>query len=326
MSKNILVVGGAGYIGSHACKALFEAGYNPIVFDNLSTGHRDAIKWGEFFEGDMTNMDSLKSCFSKYDISAVMHFAAASLVAESVQDPLKYYRNNVSGAINLLLVMQEFAVNKIIFSSTAAVYGEKHTKPISETDTKSPINPYGKSKLMIEDILDDVSSAYGIRSIRFRYFNAAGADSSAEIGERHNPETHLIPLVLKAALKKRDNISVFGTDYPTDDGSAVRDYIHVTDLIAAHLLGLQHLLQNNEIKTEVFNLGSGVGSSVLQIIATATDIVDQEIPTLYGNRREGDPAILVASPNKAKLELNWQTSEYSSLENIIKTALKFEEK
>ncbi|MFV0431998.1 MAG: UDP-glucose 4-epimerase GalE [Alphaproteobacteria bacterium] len=317
MNKNIIVFGGAGYIGSHACKALKLAGYNPIVFDNLATGHEWAIQWGDFFKGDINNINNIEEAFKKYEPIAVMHFAAASLVGESVNEPLKYYQNNVSGTINILHMMKKYNVKYIVFSSTAAVYGEPEVTPIKEDLPQMPINPYGRSKLMIEHILDDVQKAHGIQSVRFRYFNAAGADLDGTIGEAHEPETHLIPRVLMAAAKDEDHIKLFGTDYPTEDGTAVRDYIHVTDLIDAHILGLQYLENGGD--TTVFNLGTSHGFSVAEIINATKRATNHEIKVVETPRRAGDPAILIADNKKAKDILGWEL-KHSDIDTVLRSA------
>lgn len=317
MNKNIIVFGGAGYIGSHACKALKQAGYNPIVFDNLSTGHAWAIKWGDFVEGDINKISDIDKAFKQYEPIAVMHFAAASLVGESVEDPLKYYQNNVSGTINILQMMRKYHIKYIVFSSTAAVYGEPDEIPIKEDLPQNPINPYGRSKLMIENILDDVQKAYGIQSVRFRYFNAAGADLDGEIGEAHEPETHLIPRVLMAAAQDEDNIKLFGTDYPTEDGTAVRDYIHVNDLVNAHILGVQYLEKGGE--TTVFNLGTSNGFSVAEIITATKRATNHDIKVVECPRRAGDPAVLIADNHKAKEVLKWKL-EHSDIDTVLRSA------
>lgn len=317
MNKNIIVFGGAGYIGSHACKALKKAGYNPITFDNFVTGHPWAVKWGDVVKGDINHIEDIRKAFEQYKPLAVMHFAAASLVGESVENPLKYYQNNVGGSLNILQVMNEFKVKYIVFSSTAAVYGEPTQTPISEELEKAPINPYGRSKLMVENILDDCAAAYDIRSVRFRYFNAAGADIDGEIGEAHEIETHLIPRVLMAAAKDEDHIKMFGTDYPTEDGTAIRDYIHVDDLVNAHVLGVKYL--ENDGSTTVFNLGTNQGFSVAQIIEAAQRATNHDIKIVESPRRDGDPAILVADNQKAKDVLDWQLKN-SDIDTVLRSA------
>ena len=314
---NILVVGGAGYIGSHMCKYLAENKYTPVVLDNLIYGHREAVKWGPFIEGAMDNRDILDKIFTDYEIAAVMHFAAFAYVGESVTDPGKYYENNVAATIALLDAMRKHNVLKFIFSSTCSTYGEPVEIPITETHPQNPINPYGRSKVMVEQILDDYQAAYGLNSIVLRYFNAAGADPDGEIGEDHNPETHLIPLILQTALSKRDEINVFGDDYPTEDGTCIRDYIHVTDLSQAHLLALVRLMNNQPGGR--YNLGNGNGNSVKQVVDTAREITGEKIPSKYAERRPGDPAILIGSSEKAIKELGWRP-EFADLKSILETA------
>ena len=320
--KTVLVVGGAGYIGSHQVKMLDEAGYNVVVYDNLSTGYDELITVDDFVRGDLADKSKLKETFAIYDIDAVMHFAAFIEVGESVKDPSKYYNNNVTNVINLLDVMVEHNINNFIFSSTAAVYGEPKDIPIKEDQDKSPINPYGKSKLMVEEILSDYESAYGIKYNCFRYFNASGADESGEIGEMHDPETHLIPLVLKTALGERDEIYIFGTDYDTRDGTCIRDYIHVNDLPRAHMKGLERLFSGGT--SEAFNLGSGQGYSVREIIEKARKITDIDFTVIEDEPRAGDPAVLIADSSKAQDILDWEL-EYD-LEDIINTAWNWHQK
>ena len=314
---NILVVGGAGYIGSHMCKYLAQKSYTPIVLDNLVYGHREAVKWGPITEGAMENEDILDMIFSKYEIAAVMHFAAFAYVGESVTDPGRYYGNNVAATISLLETMRKHNVLKFIFSSTCATYGEPIEIPITEKHPQKPINPYGRSKLMIEQILDDYQIAYGLNSISLRYFNAAGADPDGEIGEDHSPETHLIPLILQTALGQRDEINIFGDDYPTEDGTCIRDYIHVTDLAQAHLLALEKLMNNSA--GEKYNLGNGNGDSVKQVIDAAREVTGRKIPSRIVERRPGDPAILIGSSEKAIKELGWKP-EFADLKRILETA------
>jgi UDP-glucose 4-epimerase len=316
MNEYVLIVGGAGYIGSHVNKMLSENGFNTLVYDNLVYGHQDAVKWGQLIVGDINNKEQLRKVFSSFNISIVLHFAAFTYVGESAEDPEKYYLNNLVGTINLLQVMREFKCNKLVFSSTCAIFGEPQYLPLDENHSKSPISPYGRTKLMIEQILQDYSDAYGVKYVSLRYFNAAGADESGVIGEDHNPETHLIPLVLDVALGKRADIKVFGTDYSTQDGSAVRDYIHVNDLADAHARALEYLLGGGD--SDCFNLGNGSGYSVLQIIKTAEKITNKTIPTILAERRAGDPAVLIANFSKAKLMLGWQPKH--PLEDILQTA------
>ena len=319
---NILVVGGAGFIGSHMVKHLSAAGNEVTVFDNLSKGHRDAVLTGEFVEGDLADHDQLDQLFGSRDIDAVMHFASFIEVGESVRDPAKYYRNNFSNTQNLLDAMVAHGVGHFIFSSTAAIFGEPQYTPIDEVHPKSPINPYGRSKLMVEQMLEDYDKAHGLKSICLRYFNAAGADVEGDLGERHDPETHLIPLVLQAASGRRDSISIFGNDYDTLDGSCVRDYIHVQDLCAAHLLALDSLRLGGN--SNQFNLGNGQGFSVRQVIDCAREVTGREIKVVNDERREGDPAVLVADATRAKTVLGWEPS-LSSLEKIIETAWNWEQ-
>ena len=318
--KNILVVGGAGYIGSHTVKLLHKNGFKVIVFDNLSMGFEILAKYGELIVGDLANINDIDKVFKTYKIDVVFHFAAFAYVGESVTDPAKYYQNNVINTINLLDVMLEFDVKKFIFSSTCATYGNPIEIPITETHPQAPINPYGQSKLMVEKILSDYSHAYDLKYVALRYFNAAGADAEGEIGEDHDPETHLIPLVLDVALGKREQINVFGSDYETKDGTAVRDYIHVTDLADAHILALEYL-KNGEPST-VFNLGNGLGYSVQEVIDVAKKVTGKEIKTVYSPRREGDPAILIGGAEKAIKILGWKP-RFAKLEQIIETAWKW---
>jgi len=315
--KDILVVGGAGYIGSHMCKHLFKSGYQPIVLDNLVCGHRQAVKWGPFFEGSMGDSNLLRRIFSDHPIAAVMHFAAFCYVGESVTEPAKYYENNVANTISLLEVMLEKKVSNFIFSSSCATYGEPIEVPIREDHPLRPISPYGRTKLMVEQILEDFREAYGLASVSLRYFNAAGADPDAELGEDHDPETHLIPLVLQTALGQRPSIDIFGDDYPTKDGTCIRDYIHVEDLAQAHLIGLEGLL-NGEAGGQ-YNLGNGEGHSVREVIEMARRVSGRPIPARVGQRRRGDPAVLVSSSEKAIRQLGWRP-RFPGLEAVIETA------
>ncbi|TVZ81900.1 UDP-galactose 4-epimerase [Aeribacillus composti] len=316
----ILVVGGAGYIGSHLVKELVEK-EEVIVLDNLSTGYRRLVdEQAVFVQGDLGNKADLEPIFEKYPIQAVMHFAANSLVGESVVNPLKYYQNNVAATLTLLETMLKYNVKNFIFSSTAATYGIPNVELITEDYPTNPINPYGRSKLMIEQILADFASAYGLNYVVLRYFNAAGAYESGEIGEDHNPETHLIPIVLQHLLGQRDKISVFGTDYNTPDGTCIRDYIHVTDLAKAHILALEALLTGKK-KTAIYNLGNGLGYSVKKVIETCEKVTGRKAVIEYTDRRPGDPARLVASSQKIYEELGWK-AEYS-LEQIIESAWKW---
>jgi UDP-glucose 4-epimerase len=319
--KYILVVGGAGYIGSYMCKCLAKNGYIPIVLDNLVRGHREAIKWGPFYEGSMADKTLLMHIFSKYEFAAVMHFAAFCYVDESVREPVKYYQNNVANTINLLKVMIEKNISNFIFSSSCATYGEPIETPITEQHPQNPINPYGRSKLMVEQILDDSKNVYGLKSVSLRYFNAAGADPDGEVGEDHTPETHLIPLVLQTALGQKQVINIFGDDYPTEDGTCIRDYIHISDLAQAHLLALERLL-NSQLTGQYYNLGNRKGYSVKQVIETAQKITKKKIPTRTIKRRAGDPSVLIGSSEKAVKELRWKP-QFSDLETIIETAWKW---
>ncbi len=317
MAIMILVVGGAGYIGSHMVKELISHGREVVILDNLTTGHRESVLDGEFIKGDLGDENLLHRIFKTYPIHTVMHFAAFSLVGESVQFPLKYFENNVAKTITLLKVMLEHGIKCFIFSSSAAVYGEPEEIPISENSPVRPTNPYGASKLMVEDILQKCDKAHGLRYISLRYFNAAGADETGTMGENHNPESHLIPLVLKAAKGEKKNITVFGTDYPTKDGTCIRDYIHVTDLSQAHLLAMD-ALENGE-SSNIYNLGNSHGCSVKEVIETAVQVTGRQIPVVEGPRRLGDPAILVAGSEKIKKELGWQP-KFHDLKTILKTA------
>lgn len=319
--KTILVVGGAGYIGSHMVKALALAGHRPITLDNLSTGFADAVQYGELVTGSMGDRALLDKLFSDAKIDAVMHFAAYSQVGESVSDPARYYRNNVAHTQNLLDAMLSHNIKHLVFSSTAAVYGNPRRVPLDETHPKDPINPYGRTKWMIEQMLADYDAAYALRSIALRYFNAAGADADAELGERHDPETHLIPLVLQAGLGKRDAITIFGEDYDTRDGTCIRDYIHIEDLCTAHLLALLNLLEGKP--SAAYNLGNGNGFSVREVIEVATLVLQRPIPVLTGERRAGDPSILVADAAMARRELGWYP-RHTDLELIIQHAASWE--
>ena len=311
----VLVAGGAGYIGSHMVQALLATGHEPVVFDNLATGHRAAVAPSvTLVEGDLLDRDALRECFATHAPDAVMHFSARSLVAESMADPALYYANNVSGTLNLLQEMCATGVDRFVFSSTAAVFGEPDTVPIRDDAPPRPINPYGISKWMVERILADFDRAYGLRSVSLRYFNAAGASLGGTIGEDHRPETHLIPLVLQTALGKRRSISVFGTDYPTEDGTCIRDYIHVQDLCSAHLLALDHLAAGGESRT--YNLGNGRGFSVRAVINAAQQVTGGIIPVEAAARRLGDPAVLVADSSRIRADLGWKPA-YPELETIV---------
>ncbi len=326
--SQILVVGGAGYIGSHMVKMLSKAGHDVIVLDNLSTGFRESVKYGKLIVGDLADINLLENLFQTYQFDGVMHFAANSLVGESMVNPAKYYRNNVGNTLNLLDVMIRHNVKHFIFSSTAATFGEPEYSPIDEQHPQIPINPYGSSKLMIERILKDYADAYDLNSVSLRYFNACGADPEGEIGECHDPETHLIPLILQAASGRRDSITVFGRDYDTEDGTCIRDYIHINDLCSAHALGLDKILRENRGEALMYNLGNGNGFSVQQVIDVVEKVVSEDGKTLFvknGKRRPGDPATLVADAKKATKELNWRP-QYNNLEIIIDHAWKWEKK
>lgn len=316
----ILVTGGAGYIGSHAVLALKNAGYEVVVLDNLSNGHQELVEQVlqvKLIVGDMSDRALLEEIFTSHSITAVMHFAAYIAVGESVAHPAKYYRNNVIGTLTLLEAMRAASINKFIFSSTCALYGVPKFVPITEDHPQDPISPYATSKWMVERILSDFDTAYNLKSVRFRYFNAAGADPNGLLGEDHEPETHIIPLVLLTALGKRESISIFGTDYPTPDGTCIRDYIHVTDLAQAHVLGLEYLLKGGN--SEVFNLGNGSGFSVREVIETAKQVTGKEIKIVECARRPGDPPILVGSSDKANKVLAWRP-QYPHLNEIISHA------
>lgn len=319
----VLVCGGAGYIGSHINKQLNKEGYETVVFDNLVYGHREAVKWGHFVQGDLSRMEEIERVFKQYKIEAVFHFAAYAYVGESVEKPEKYYYNNVANTLNLLHVMKKYGCNKIIFSSTCATYGEPERIPITEDMKQSPINPYGASKLMVERIFQDYSKAYDLKFVVLRYFNAAGADPDGEIGESHSPETHLIPLVLDAAGGKREDIKVFGTDYDTPDGSCIRDYIHVYDLATAHLLALHYLEEGKE--SDFFNLGNALGTSVFEVVEAVRKVTGREFKVIRADRRAGDPAKLVGSSEKAQKVLKWKPV-YGDIDTIVEHAWKWHEK
>ncbi len=319
----ILIVGGAGYIGSHINKFLHSQGKKTLVLDNLSYGHSEFVKWGEFIEGDLSDEKLLSQIFEKYPIDAVMHFAAFTYVGESVENPQKYYKNNLENTLNLLNVMKDYHVNKFIFSSTCAVYGEPEKLPLSEDHPLNPVNPYGNTKLMVEKILEDYSQAYNFNYVSLRYFNAAGADPDMEIGEWHNPETHLIPLVLDAASGRRESVSIYGTDYPTPDGTCIRDYIHVLDLAQAHYKALEYLNENNN--SQVFNLGNGNGFSVKEIIETCQEVTGRKIKVIEDAPRPGDPPILVGSSQKARKMLGWNP-KWTNIKDIISTAWNWQKK
>lgn len=317
----ILITGGAGYIGSHCTLDLTRVGYESVVLDNLSYGHEEALQTSNFCKVDLSNIDEIREVFKKYPIEAVIHFAAFAYVGESVENPQKYYYNNVVNTLNLLKVMLENNVKKIVFSSTCATYGNPEYTPIDEKHPQNPINPYGATKLMIEKILQDYDKAYGLKYVALRYFNASGADPKVNIGESHSPETHLIPLVLEAALEKRDCIKIFGDDYKTPDGTCIRDYIHVNDLAKAHRLALEKLF--NGENSDFYNLGIGKGYSVKEIIEVSEKITGKTINKQISERREGDPPILVADNEKAREKLGWNP-EFTEIEDIIKTAWHWE--
>jgi len=316
----ILVTGGAGYIGSHAVLSLLAANFQVIILDSLVFGHRDLVEKTfpaelvELIVGNVSDRALLDQIFAKHQIAAVLHFAAYAYVGESVKDPGKYYRNNVMGTLILLEAMVSAKIKNLVFSSTCATYGLPQQIPITETHPQAPINPYGASKLMVERILSDFDHAHGLHSVCFRYFNAAGADPQTRIGEDHNPETHLIPLLLLTAIGKCESVSIFGTDYPTADGTCVRDYIHVSDLADAHVLGLQYLLNGGA--SNIFNLGNGNGFSVREVIDSATLVTGKEILTVESDRRPGDPPVLVGSSTKAKEILKWQP-QFADLNLIL---------
>ena len=323
MEEKILVIGGAGYIGSQVNKHLNMHGFETVVFDNLSTGFRRLACYGEFFEGDLKNIEDIEKCLRKYKIKAVLDFAAFASVGESVADPAKYYRNNVVNTINLLDSLKAFNINKLIFSSTCATYGEVPPKLLTEDQSQNPVNPYGRTKWIMEMAMRDYSAAYGLNFVALRYFNAAGADPEGEVGELHNPETHLIPLVLDAASGRRAYISVFGNDYKTPDGTCIRDYIHTEDLAQAHRLALEYLISGG--KSTAFNLGNGNGYSVLDIIKAAEHVTGRKIPMKMAGRRAGDPDFLAGSSGLIKRCLGWKP-QYAELEKIIAHAWAWHQK
>lgn len=315
--KTVLIAGGAGYIGSHTVKYLLKNNYKVVVLDNLVYGHKQAVLTENFEQVDLADKSAIDAIFKKYDIDAVIHFAAYTYVGESVIDPKKYYWNNVVNTINLLDSMVENNVKNIVFSSTCATYGNPQYMPLDEKHPQSPINPYGKTKLMMEQIMADYETAYGLKYVALRYFNAAGADAEGQLGESHDPETHLIPLVLKAIKGDIPEIKVFGTDYDTPDGTCIRDYIHVEDLADAHMLAVEKLL--NEQASHCINLGTGIGTSVKEIIDAAQEVTGKDVPLSYAQRRAGDPAVLYAANQKAKEVLGWNP-KYTDIKEIIKTA------
>jgi UDP-glucose-4-epimerase GalE len=317
MANHVLVTGGAGYIGSHAAKALARTGYVPVTYDNLVYGHREAVRWGPFVEGDLADKDRLLETLRRYEIGAVMHFAAFAYVGESMTKPQLYFRNNVGNTLNLLDAMLEAGVRRIVFSSTCATYGIPDKVPMDEATPQRPINPYGETKLMMERALFWYGEAYAIASVSLRYFNAAGADPEGETGEAHDPETHLIPLVLDAALGRRPDVQVFGTDYETRDGTAIRDYIHVADLADAHVKAIQYLERGGA--TTAINLGTGAGHTVKEVIEAVERVTGRKVPRREVARRAGDPPALVADAGRAASVLGWRP-EMSDLDSIVRTA------
>ena len=323
LKMNIVVVGGAGYIGSHMTKRLIEDGHRVIVVDNLSTGHEAAVLSKTFYQIDIASRFGLNQLFKSHEVDAVFHFASYIQVGESVTNPAKYYQNNVASTLNLLDAMVEWGIKHFVFSSTAAIFGNPVYTPIDERHPTVPINPYGQSKLMVEEILKDFDEAYGLKSVCLRYFNAAGADPSGSIGERHEPETHLIPLVLQAASGRREAITVFGQDYDTPDGTCLRDYIHVNDLVDAHVKAIEYLKIKDE--SAAFNLGNGQGFSVKEIIEAARQVTGRPISVMYADRRAGDPPVLVADSSLAKSVLHWRP-QYHDIHSIIEDAWKWEQR
>lgn len=319
---NILVAGGAGYIGSHTCKALAASGFRPVVIDNLVTGHRSAVKWGPFVEGDIADRALVAQVLRDYHIAAVMHFAACAYVGESMGSPAKYFQNNVSGTLALLDAVRTRGITDFVFSSTCATYGTPSQLPIDESHPQQPVNPYGESKLFVERVLHWYGLAYGLRTVALRYFNAAGADPDCDIGEDHDPETHLIPLVVQTALGLRDHIDIYGRDFATPDGTAIRDYIHVLDLADAHVSALRHLLRGGD--SMQLNLGTGQAYSVLEVIEAVQDYSGVAVATRDCPRRPGDPAELVADARRARDVLGWEPTR-SSLQQIVATAWRWQE-
>jgi UDP-arabinose 4-epimerase len=319
----VLVTGGAGYIGSHTAKALSKAGFEPVVLDNLSRGYRDAVRWGPFLKADVEDKAALRRAFREYSIDAVLHFAAFAYVGESMRDPGRYFQNNVTGTLNLLEAMREEGVTKIVFSSTCATYGDPQQIPISETCPQKPVNPYGESKLMVERLLYWYSGIHGFATVALRYFNAAGADTEGELGEHHEPETHLIPLALAAASGSIGGLDIYGSDYPTPDGTAVRDYLHVDDLAEAHVAALRYLQAGGA--SDAFNLGTGAGHSVRNVVKMVEQVTRQKVPVRECPRRSGDPASLIAEASKAAGVLGWRP-QCSSLEEMIRTAWEWSSK
>ncbi|WBL80328.1 UDP-glucose 4-epimerase GalE [Bradyrhizobium xenonodulans] len=323
MTRTVLITGGAGYVGSHCCKAFANAGWNVVTLDNLSRGWREAVRWGPLIECDIRNEERVRSTLDMYKPDLVAHFAALAYVGESVADPARYYTNNTAGTLALLEAMRATGCRHLLFSSTCASYGIPRTLPIDETHKQSPINPYGWSKMIIERMLEDYGRAYGMASVSLRYFNAAGCDPDGEIGEHHEPETHAIPLAIEAARNPGRAFTVFGTDFPTPDGSAIRDYVHVSDLARAHLLAGEMLVAGPG--THVFNLGTGVGTSVFKVIEAVRRAASNEPVIRLGERRVGDPPVLVASYAKAERELGW-TPQHSDIDFIVETALRWRDR
>lgn len=318
----ILVTGGAGYIGSHACKLLRAAGFTPVTFDNFSTGWKQAVKFGPVFEGDLLDPGALKRCFAEHKPAAVMHFAALSQVGEAMSKPGLYWRNNVSGSLNLIEAAVEAGCMNFVFSSTCATYGDQDNVVLDENSAQMPLNAYGASKRAIEDILRDFEAAHGLRHIIFRYFNVAGADPEAEVGEFHRPETHLIPVMLEAIEGKRDALTIYGTDYDTPDGTCIRDYVHVCDLVEAHILGLKWLLDDKE--SRVFNLGTGDGFSVHEVIDASRSVTNRDVPHTTGPRRAGDAVKLVSGSERAIKELGWSPKR-SNMRDMIEDAWRWQQ-
>jgi len=320
MNSHILVTGGAGYIGSHTCKVLAEAGYIPITYDNLTTGNKWSVKWGPMIQGDLSDCGLVRKVIRKYSVCAVIHFAANAYVGESVVNPRKYFENNVSNTLHLLGAMLDTGINHIVFSSTCATYGIPERIPISENETQQPINPYGDSKLFIERVLQWYAEAYNLNWTALRYFNAAGADLEGEIGEHHDPETHLIPLVIQSAMGCRPEVEIYGMNHPTHDGTPIRDYIHVTDLAEAHVLALEYLQRGG--KSGPLNLGTGYGHSVLEVLEAVKRVSGLNIPFRPDQKRPGDPPVLVANPSQAHQTINW-IPKYQDIHIIVETAWKW---
>ena len=316
MTKTVLVTGGAGYVGSHTCKALARAGWRVVVYDNLERGWRDLVKWGDLIEGDLLDPAALKAAFDTVKPDAVAHFAALAYVGESVTHPERYYRNNLLGTLNLLEAMAGAGTNKLVFSSTCAIYAPTNA-PLTEDMPQSPVNPYGASKMMAERVIRDFGAAHGIRSVSLRYFNASGCDADGEIGERHEPETHVIPLILRGVMQDDYAFTINGNDFPTRDGTCVRDYVHVADLASAHVQALHYLDEGGN--TDAFNLGTGKGTTVSELVSAVERVSGLSIPRKYGPRRDGDPPSLVAAPDKARKVLGW-LPEQSDIDHILRTA------